>query len=98
MPMFDVTKIPPLVKGAIDRHIQEGRPCGSCTTAILENNLRLAFAYADEYTVQAMFHIVAYLYNEAPVPCWGSPEKVQTWKQAGGLQGLSGKGEGTVPG
>ena len=68
--------------GAIERFVEHGIEPGSCTRAILENNLRDAFARADEETREIMFYIVSYCYNEIPSNCWGSREKVDQWIRA----------------
>lgn len=59
--------------------IVDGLQPGGFLTAVLENNLSQAFARADPINRAAMFQIVSFLYNEAPGPCWGSPEKVRAW-------------------
>ena len=61
------------------RYIEQGIPTGSFLRAVLENNLREAFGRADEYNSACMREIVAWLWNEAPADCWGSPEKVKNW-------------------
>ena len=71
--------VPTHTLGGIDRYINEHIEPGGFLMAVLENNLREAFARADMSNREAMFDIVSYLYNEAPAACWGSPEKVHTW-------------------
>lgn len=61
--------------------IVDGLQPGGFLTAVLENNLSQAFARADSINRAAMFQIVSFLYNEAPGPCWGSPEKVREWHE-----------------
>lgn len=72
--------IPPAVKSAIDRHVRDGDETGGFVNACLENDLKEAFARADEDNTAAMREIVAYLYNEIPSAAWGSPAKVRAWK------------------
>lgn len=73
--------IPTNVKAAIDRHIYKGsHNTGRFVRAVLENNLKDAFMFADLKSRDNMFDIVKYLYNEAPAECWGDKEAVENWE------------------
>lgn len=87
--MADVTHI----TDAIDRYVQSGIPTGSCTEAILSNDLFDAFGRADEDTRAGMFEIVQYIYSHTPVGCWGSREVYSEWLKQGGLAGMKRKAE-----
>lgn len=65
---------------ALVRYCELGSPCGHFVTAVLENNLVEAFCRADEHNTVAMRDIAAILYNHLPWTCWGSAEKVESWK------------------
>ena len=65
--------------GAIRRYIEHGIPPGSFLTAVIENNLSEAVGRADDENCENLPAFVAYFYNEAPSPCWGSPEKRRAW-------------------
>lgn len=67
------------IKDAIDRYANTGCPLGGFLTAVMENNLMEAFCRADEDNTRDMREIVAYVYNEIPGPCHGSPEIVAEW-------------------
>lgn len=67
-------------KEAIDRWVKSACPMGNFITAVLENDLKLAIAYADDSAVANLKQIVIYLYNDVPSGCWGSKEKVSKWK------------------
>lgn len=56
---------------------------GSFLTAVLENNLKEAVARADEESLDALPHIVAWLYDRAPNVAWGSPKHVHDWQGLG---------------
>lgn len=71
--------IPNRTKESIDLYVERGVMLGSFVMAVLENNLKEAFGRADEGNIAEMFHIVSYCYNNIPVNCWGSPEKVARW-------------------
>ena len=64
---------------AILRYINDHIEPGGFLVAVLSNDLKESFARADIENREALFNIVAYLYNEAPENCWGSPEKVKAW-------------------
>ena len=71
--------VPPNIKGAIERYIKDRLPPGHFTTAVLENNLREAFLYADRDSLANMLDIVSYVYNTIPSIAWGSPQRVKDW-------------------
>ena len=55
---------------------------GGSTRAILSNNLKGAVMESDADRVEALRAIVGFLYDHAPSPAWGSPEKVTEWLEA----------------
>jgi hypothetical protein len=67
------------IKEAMDRYANTGCPLGGFLTAVMENNLMEAFGRADEDNTRDMREIVAYVYNEMPGTCHGSPEIVAEW-------------------
>lgn len=66
-------------KYGIDQYVRVGQPVGDFLTAVLSNNLKEAFMYADEDNRVDLFEIVGYCYNEIPSSCWGSSGKVEAW-------------------
>ena len=83
---FD-TYIPDRMMPGLERYINEGIMPGHFLTAVLENDLAEAFGRADTENLKNMRAYVGYLYNEAPIDCWGSPAKVREWIEMGGLKG-----------
>ena len=73
--------IEPRFKASIDAYVATGRPTGGFLEAVLSNDLTGAIARADEDALDNIPHIVAYLYNDVPGYCWGSPERVREWIQ-----------------
>jgi hypothetical protein len=71
--------IPEHMMRSLRRYIQQGAPVGDFLTAVLENDLGKACGHADSENLQNLPAFVAYLYNEAPSGCHGSPEKVRAW-------------------
>jgi len=66
-------------KKGLDRYAEHHGETGSFLRAVLENNLKESFARADDDNARDMHEIVAYVYNELPGACWGSPERVREW-------------------
>ena len=46
---------------------------------VLENDLTEAIGRADEENILILKDIVGYIFNELPMTCWGSKEKVKAW-------------------
>lgn len=81
MNRLDYAAIPPHMMDSLQHYIQEGCPVGNFLTAVLENDLREACSRADDTNLWLIPIYVAYLYNKAPIGCWGSPERVRAWKE-----------------
>lgn len=75
----DSSKIEPRFKESIDRYVSDGIPTGGFLKAVMENDLVGAIGTADADAIQNIKHIICYLWNEVPAPCWGSKEKVRMW-------------------
>jgi len=67
------------IKDALKRYAEHKIMTGDFLKAVLENDLQMAFARADEDNVKDMLQIVRYCYNDLPSECWGSKEKVEAW-------------------
>lgn len=79
--------IPAHMYGGMKRYILHGIPPGSFLTAVLSNDLMGALGKADEDNRVALHAYGMFLYNDAPSPCHGSPEKVRAWIAKGGMAG-----------
>lgn len=73
--------VPHVTKKTIDDYVEHGYVPGSFVTAVLENNLMQAFGCADSNNTRYMRNICAYVYNDIPAACHGSPQKVRDWLQ-----------------
>ena len=60
-------------------YIEEGELPGGFLTAVLCNDLVEAFDQADEENKSRMSDWVLWLYNDIPMPAWGTPTKVLAW-------------------
>jgi hypothetical protein len=69
-------------------YILEGLPVGDFLTALLTNDLKGTFQKADEENIKKIYQYVYFMWNHAPIGCWGSLEKVQEWQNHDGLKGL----------
>lgn len=78
MIMLEVT-IPLALREGLFRYVSNGVKPGDFLTAVLENNLKMAYWLADPNSRTAIPHIIQYLHWEAPSECHGSPEKVKAW-------------------
>ena len=76
-------RIPPHIRASIDGWALRATPCGGFVMACLTNDLYGAVSRADLDCLRAIPAIVAYLYNQVPGACWGTPEKVKAWAIAG---------------
>ena len=68
-------------KESIDAYIALGRPTGGFLEAVISNDLKEAIGRADSEALENIPHIVAYLYNDCPGNCWGSPKRYNEWLQ-----------------
>lgn len=84
--IYDERQIPKRMRETLDLYAQQGVPPGSCTRAILANDLLEAFGRADIETTIAMPAIAAYVYNRMPRGCHGSYDAVDAWIEHCGLE------------
>ena len=82
-----LSKIREHMRDGMLRWIERGILPGDFLTAVLENDLEGAVGRADHINQHRLRDFVDYLHNDAPSPCWGSPGKVRTWHERGGLHG-----------
>jgi hypothetical protein len=72
-------QVPHHLREGLRAYLMEGRTTGGLLRCILENDLRKTYGCADPSAAACMPDILAYIYNCAPAPSWGSPEKVSEW-------------------
>jgi len=70
-------------------YVEEGILPGSFLSACFANELVEALGCADEKNRFAIFDICSWLYNEVPMGCRGSREKMRVWCDQGGLRGIA---------
>lgn len=76
---FRGMRLPDDTQESIDRYVNAGVPTGGFLEAVISNDLREACGRADEVYMRCIPAIVAYLYNNCPGRCWGSPERYMEW-------------------
>ena len=80
--MLNNKEFPEIKQNTIDtlnNYVTKGWEPGSFCRAVLENNLMQAFGRADKENRATLFEICSYVYNELPIACHGSEEKVRNW-------------------
>ena len=75
----DYGRLPPHIRGGVKRYIEEYIPPGDFLQAVICNKLKESFMYADDINIDRMFSIVNFFYNDAPLICWGSEERMNNW-------------------
>jgi len=82
--------IPERMMGGIERYINDGIPPGDFLSAIICNSLSEAVGRADDENLANLPAYIGYLYNEAPIACWGSMAKKRAWmkKKRGAKQAI----------
>lgn len=78
---------PANMRGGMRRYLEHGIPPGGYLTAVLCNDLMDAMGRADLTSRATMFELTSYLYNDTPMNCRGSKERVKEWCESGGLIG-----------
>lgn len=66
-------------KTALFNYLNKRQCPGNFLTAVLTNNLIEAVQYADEKNTTSLPNLVKWLYQNAPMACWGSDEAVEKW-------------------
>jgi hypothetical protein len=82
-------QIPEYMRGGLFRWIENGVLPGNFLTAIIKNDLRRSFEYADDENIFRIHSYIKFLYNWAPGECWGSEEKVKSWNMSHRLARIS---------
>lgn len=79
--MSNYDLLPEGIRGGVQRYVEHGVPPGGFLTAVICNDLKESFVRADENNIRRMFDIVSFFYNEVPINCWGSKERMLTWME-----------------
>ena len=100
---YTITGAPRIVKGkviignggaeyGVRGYVFPGRETGGFLTSVFGNDFAGAMTRTGlGISVQDLGSIARFLHNDVPPRCWGSPEKVAAWVDAGGLEGTDSK-------
>ena len=80
-----VRRLPRLKRPAVLRYIESGIEPASFLRAIFENDFVHAACNADLEDQHALLAYATFLFCDAPIECWGSAGKVDSWIAMGGL-------------
>lgn len=72
-------------------YVMEGVVTGDFLNAVICNDLMHSVDHADSVNMSALPDYAKYLYNYAPVGCYGSPLDVNHWVELGGIKGINRK-------
>ena len=78
----EYAEIPEHIRGGIERYLTELRAPGDFLTAVITNDLRNAFARADEDSLKALRLLNRWFYNRAPSCAHGSHDAMRRWLRA----------------
>jgi len=78
-------RLPEHMRHGAKLYIEHGIRPGGFLTAVLENNLVLAFQLADGINQGCMKDWAVWLTWDIPSLAWGSAEMVDIWSRAGGM-------------
>lgn len=71
--------VPEHLRESLVAYVTMHRMTGGFLEAVLANDLSGACARADKNSRVALYDIVFWLFNQAPVGCWGSQAKYNAW-------------------
>lgn len=74
-----LSKVPATVITSLQNYVENHQPVGGFLTAVLTNDLTGSVNRADNKNLEAIPHIVKYIYWTLPLSCWGTREKVYKW-------------------
>lgn len=78
--------IPARMMEGLTEYIENGRPTGDFLRAILSNDFMMATGRADEENIMNLPAYASYLYNHAPVGCYGNKKAYKEWIEKGGMK------------
>jgi len=78
----DHHRIPKYTMDALTRWIEQGiEPGGFLMQVLMNRSFSIVAGRADELNALNLVKLYRYLLNHCPEECWGSEEKVLTWKE-----------------
>ena len=71
--------VPGHLHNGLVSYVLDGYCVGGFLRSVISNDLQKAVAHADHANKHNLSAVVAWMYNEAPSACWGSPQKYDDW-------------------
>lgn len=83
-----VGMVPNHLHAGLKSYIEQGiSPGGGLTAILCDAPCSQVIFRVDRDVAAALEGIYKWLTNYAPAPCWGSREKFDAWREAGGIKG-----------
>jgi len=79
---IDYSMLPDYMQDGARLYIERGILPGSFLQSVFSNDLVGAFATADPTNIKRLYDYADFLFNECPVECWGSRERVKAWHES----------------
>ena len=67
------------LQAGLERYVEHGVMPGGFMSAVLRNDMKNAFRYADDENAQNMANIMQWIECNLPIRCWGSASRVAVW-------------------
>lgn len=81
-------RIPEHMREGLANYVERGYRPGDFLRCVISNDLRGAVAHADDINRHLLYDYVIFFHAYAPSQCWGSPQAMENWIAAKGLDGL----------
>ena len=89
MTKIDYSIIPEHMRAGAKAYIENGVQPGGFLTAVLSNDLVMAWYHGDDINRKAMGGWAKWLWQrEIPRKCWGSKRAISDWVHHDGLEGV----------
>jgi len=82
-------QVPEHIRSGIKLYLTKGVMPGHFLQAVICNQLKESFMYADDENIYHMWDIVNFFYNEVPLLAWGSRKNMIQWHESGGAYGFN---------
>ena len=86
-PEINYEKLPKHLRGGMRRWIERAITPGHFLQAVINNDFIEVVGGADHINIHRLRDIAEFMYNEAPLGCWRTEERIDAWIEKGGLYG-----------
>ena len=85
---FEANGIPDYMRDGIAAHVLHGRMTGDFLSALFRCDFMEIAVLADDNNIHLLREYAVFLWNNVPIDCKGSAEKVVAWRKRGGFIGI----------